>query len=627
VRLQIALWTVAWIGCQAGCQAPLGESSAEQATILSPLSHDFGTLQTGMTSGLYQVVVSPSAGNQSDTITAVTASCPDFVIGAPGLPALVYRTCEVVTCVNVICPVANALCQTTELQTYTFDTYFRPTVAGTVSCVVTVTTANAANSRTLTLTGTGQPPPIHVDVQPGSVAFGDVRRNTDSTQAVVTVRSTGGQTLTVSSVSLSAGFTTTGLMTGYQLAPNASQSYPILCHPTAIGALAGQLVVSSNDPAQPTVAVPLSCRGIDSNLDIAPSPAVLATTRVGEPIDTVIDLRNTGGAAMTLESVAITGTGITMTSAPPPNTVLAAVTGVARVGVHFEASAKGDASSTLVVSYDGGQSRTTEISARALATSMALTPDGDIDFGPICGGQSKMQEFTLIANEQGAFSLTSIADPGAPFTIAMPALPVTVLGAGAKQVKFQVTASPPGEGVANAAVVVKTDIPNATDHTLNLTVQGLPPGVTATPAAVDLGSNPVNTTTIGQEVHLSNCGTAPIMFTNPRIEGTDALDFAIVAQPSSATIAPTGLASWLIVLQAHSVGPKQASFAVDYDGGTASIELGGEGLGDLGPSDDGRGSYYACSTGHPAALWPLAIALVVVVRRRRARSSRSRSTR
>jgi MYXO-CTERM domain-containing protein len=73
---------------------------------------------------------------------------------------------------------------------------------------------------------------------------------------------------------------------------------------------------------------------------------------------------------------------------------------------------------------------------------------------------------------------------------------------------------------------------------------------------------------------------------------------------------------WLIVLQAHTVGPKQASFAVDYDGGTASIELDGEGLGDLGAGDGGRGSYYACSTGQPTALWPLAFVLGLVLRRR-----------
>jgi MYXO-CTERM domain-containing protein len=142
--------------------------------------------------------------------------------------------------------------------------------------------------------------------------------------------------------------------------------------------------------------------------------------------------------------------------------------------------------------------------------------------------------------------------------------------------------------------------------------------VTATPESLDLGSLQVNTTTLGQEARLSNCGTAPIAFSNARIEGPDALDFAIVQQPSSSTIAPAETASWLIVLQAHSVGPKQATFAVDHDGGTASVTLQGEGLGDL-IEGLGRGSYYACSTGNAGTLWPVTVALALIWRRRRRR--------
>lgn len=601
-----------------GCQATPDEATTEQAVIVLATGYDFGTLEVGTSSAVHQVVVAPAGGNQSDMVTAVTASCPDFRIEANGLPAQVYRVCEIITCTNQICPVVNAICQTTELQTYTFDTFFQPTVAGPVSCVVTVTTANAANSKSITLTGTGQAPPIRVDVQPPSIAFGDVRRGTNSTLAQVAVRSVGGQALSVSSVTVSGEFTMAGPSGGYQLPPNGVQSYELACHPDSVGPKSGSLVVMSNDPLQPQVTVPLSCKGVDSNLDIAPSPAVLRTTRVGEPIDTMIDLRNTGGAVMVLESVAIQSTGLTMTSVPPPAIMLAPVTGVASVGVHFAASTKGDVSGTLLATYDGGQTRSTQITARALATSMALTPDGDVNFGPVCAGESKTQQFTLIANEQGSFALNRISSPGAPFAILATGLPASVLGAGANQVTFQASASPVVEGVATAAVTLSTDIPGSPDHTLNLIVQGLPAGVTATPASIDLGSLPINTTTIGQDAHLSNCGTAPITFTNARIEGVDAADFAIVQQPGSATIAPAGTASWLIVLQAHSVGPKQASFAVDHDGGTAVVDLAGEGLGDI-PAGSGRGSYYACSSGQPSTLWPAALGLLLVLRRRRRR--------
>ena len=629
MRLDYVLLAVVLVGCQ----GPPGESSAEQASVvINPSSFDFGTVQVGSVSPAYTVTVAPGPLNQNDTVTAVTANCPDFEIRATGLPADVFRVCTIVTCLDPAgCPNPNILaddseptpgviCQTVDIQRYTFDTFFRPRVAGPVSCVVTVRETDnvndTVNNKAITLTGTGDPPPINADVSPASIAFGDVRRNTDSTQTQVRVTSTGASPLAVSSVTISAGFAIrAGLTIGYQLPPGASQSYSVVCHPAALGPMTGQLVVASNDPDQPSIAVALTCRGIDSSLDISPSPAALPATRVGEPIDATIALKNTGNVAMKLESVALTGDGITMLTSPPAGTTLP-TQGEADVGVHFEAAAAGDASATLVATYDGGQTRTTQITARALATSLALTPDGDVDFGPVCGGQTRSQDVTLIANDQGAFSLSSISDPGAPFGVAAPKLPVAVQGAGATQVHFQVTAAPTAAATAAADVVVHTDIPGGADHTLHLAVQGLPPGVTATPGAIDLGSNPINTTTIGQEVHLSNCGSAPIGFRNPRIEGGDALDFAIVQQPTAPMIAPAGHVSWLIVLQAHTVGVKQAKFAVDHDGGTASVDLQGEGLGDRAEST-GRGSYYACSAGGPAGLWPLGVALALVLGRRR----------
>ena len=635
MRLHYVLLAVAIIGCD----GPPEESSTEQATVvINPSSFDFGTVQVGSLSPVYTVTVAPGPLNQNDTVMAVTASCPDFDIRAMGLPADVFRVCNIVTCLdpngcpnpNIVAgdaePTPGVICQTIDIQRYTFDTFFRPRVAGQVSCVVSVRETDnnndTVNTKTITLTGTGDPPPINAEVSPASIAFGDVRRNTDSTATQLKVTSTGAAALSVSSVTVSAGFAIkTGPTGPYQLPPNASQAYAVACHPTTLGPLSGQLVVASNDPDQPSIAVALTCRGIDSSLDISPSPAALPATRVGEPIDATIALKNTGNVAMKLESVTLTGRGIAMLTSPPPGTMLV-TQGEADVGVRFDAAAEGDVSATLVATYDGGQTRTTQITARALATSLALTPDGDIDFGPVCGGQTRSQDFTLMANDQGAFSLASISDPGAPFGVVAPKLPVAVQGAGASQVHFQVTAAPSAPGMAAGDVVVHTDIPGGADHTLHLAVQGLPPGVTATPDAIDLGSNPVNTTTIGQEVHLSNCGSAPIGFRNARIEGGieggDALDFAIVQQPTAPMIAPAAHASWLIVLQAHTVGVKQAKFAVDFDGGTASVDLQGEGLGDHADSGGGR-SYYTCSAGGPAGLGPLGIALALLLSRRRRR--------
>jgi len=607
--------------CQQG--EPNVSSTSQDAVVMPVSSHDFGSLQVGQPSGAFTFTVNPAAGNNDDTINSITESCPDFSVNAPGLPADVYRVCDTCTCPagsNVICPV---VCCTTDFNSYSFDTTFTPTVAGTVSCTVTITLDGGATTKLVTLTGTGTPPPIHINVQPSSINFGDVRRNTDSTAVGLSVGNSGGSTMTVSSVAISAGFAiVSGPTTGYTVGPGSSQPYSLVCHPTATGTLTGSLTITSDDPTSPT-RIPVSCNGIDSNLTIAPSP-VTFQTRVGEPVQANVSLTNSGTASMQLESVSVSGADLTMTSGPATTSLGAGAS--TNITVSFAAASKESSSGTITVTYDGGQTRTSQLNATALATSMAVTPDGDIDFGPVCGGQMKAQSFTIIGNDQGSFKVQSITQPDAPFTLTAPMLPANVQGDGASMLSFSVSAAPVTAGHQVSTMMVATDIPGGTPHMINLSVDGLAAGVSPTPDTLDFGSSPIDTTTIGQDVDLSNCSATPITAMNARIEGPDAADFAIVQAPASAMIAPTASASWLVVLTAHTVGPKQANFVVDYDGGTATVALAGEGLGDVGSGSGGGGgekSYYSCAAGGSGATWPFAAALLVVIRRRGRRSRAS----
>lgn len=622
VRTSAVALSLLGLAVVAACQGGPSLSTTQQETVVvSPTSSDFGTVEVGQASAVRTFTVRPAIGNQYDVVTAITESCPDFTVDAPGLPAEVYRECS--TSGEPI-PVkgdtssAAAICEILiDYQEYSFSTRFTPTVAGAVSCVVTITTNNTTN-RTITLSGTGTLPPIRADVQPGSVAFGDVRRGTQSTAAGITVRNLGGQTMTVSSVSVSAGFAITAGPTGtYTLGPSGAQGYSVRCAPTAVGTLTGNFVVNSNDPARPQVAIPLSCRGIDSNLDITPSPTTLPTTRVGEPVEATIELVNTGTASMTLGTVALTSTDLEMLASPPGGTVLAPG-GRGAVRVRYAAAAAGSASGTLDITYDEGQTRSAQISARALPTSMALTPDGDVDLGPICVGQTKTQPFSLIANAEAAFQVSAIAEPMAPFALAAPTLPATVQGAGATTLAFDVTAAPTEPGYATSTMTITTDIPGAAPREVHLAATGLAAGVTPTPAELYLGSLAVETTGIGEKLELSNCTATPVAISNARIEGRDAADFAIVAQPEGGMLAANATAAWLVILSPRSVGPKEATFLVDHDGGTATVSLTGEGLGaDITGGGSGPASYYACSTGTPSALWPLALAFGLLALRRR----------
>lgn len=622
-RIALLLGAVAFAACQ-GAEPTL--SSTEQLAVLTTpaTSHTFPTTEVGSTSAATAISVRP-AGSPStasyDEVTSVTASCPDFIVSAGGLPAAVYRTVICDSCSGTICqPLAAPICYTDEYVTYSFSASFRPNVAASVSCVVTITT-NGTTQRTLTLFGTGSAPPIDIDVQPTSVAFGDVRRNTASTAATISVKNLGGSALGVSGVTISGPFAiTAGPTGGTTVQPGGSQPYTVTCNPTAVGGVSGSLTVTSNDPATPTITVPVSCNGIDSNLDITPSPSQIPTTRVGEPRVATITLRNSGAASMTIASVALTGTDMTMLTAPPAGTVLnGGATSMAQV--QFGATASGDATGMIVVTYDGGQVRSVPIAARALNTSMALTPDGAVDLGPVCIGQSKDQEFKVIANDQGPFAINQISTPAAPFIVGTPTLPATVQGAGATTVMFTVTATPTTTGPAASSMAITTDIPGGGPRQIDLQVEGLPAGVSGTPALLDFGSSPVEVTTLGANVQITNCATTPAMLMNARIEGPDASEFAIVLPPASSTVAASSTVSWLVVMATRTTGVKNATFIVDGPDGPVTVELTGEGLGELGPdptNPDGKPSYYACSAGGSAtSAWPLALAFALLLSRRR----------
>jgi hypothetical protein len=601
-----------------GCQATEPELSVteQHAVVLVPSTADFGSVQVGQTSAAVSLRISPAAGAQYDVINSVTASCPDFVLDTPGVPgAAVIREIECDTC--TLCTAAPR-CYTVYQQDYYWTAAFRPTVGQAVSCPVTFNFTSGP--KTVTLTGTGVLPPIDIDVQPTSLAFGDVRVNTPSSARTLTVRNLGGQTLTVNSISVPSPTYQLSGATSYTVPPTGSVSHSLTCTPSGVGAQNGTLVINSNDPATPTINVSLTCAGIDSNLDISPSPLTIPTTRVGEPLERAITLRNTGGASMVLSSVSLTGANLELINTPMQNLTLGPNQETS-VTVRFNAAASGDASGTLSATYDGGQARTSQISARALTTSIAVTPDGSVELGPVCIGQSKQQAFSVIANAEASFDVDAITTPAEPFTIATPALPATVQGAGANNVTFTVTATPTTTGRVSSTFDLTTDIPNGTPKTIELTVEGLTEGVSGTPELLDFGSAEPDTTSIGQPVHVSNCSTTPVTMSNPRIEGANASEFAIVANPPSTTIEPAGTASWLVISSLDSAGLKEAQFAVDYDGGTVTIALAAEGLGDGvldgGDLDGVRPSYYACSTGGPAGAAPITLAFLGLFLRRR----------
>src|SRR5690606_24209007 len=186
-------------------------------------------------------------------------------------------------------------------------------------------------------------------------------------------------------------------------------------------------------------------------------------------------------------------------------------------------------------------------------------------------------------------------------------------------------------GLQTSALEIVTDIPNASPRMIALTVDALVAGVSPSPPAIDFGAMPVNTTTFGKSVHLSNCTEATVTISDAYIEGPDASEFAIVATPETLAIPPAGVATYLAVLSTNTGGPTSADLVMEYgDGEVARVARSGEGLDNIfdpGDGDRPKSPYadrgmWLCSAAQPHAWWPFALAFVIVLGRRRRAISR-----
>jgi hypothetical protein len=609
----------------AACVNALDLSSSEQTSTVPLLDYNFGDVQVHTSSAPQTFTIRPASGAQVDKVNSITASCPDFMVTAPGLPADVTNVCT-----------GGSGCPTYTATTYSFTATFTPTVAAQVSCVVTVTIDTVPT--TFTLTGRGKEPTIRASVSPASALdIGEVRVGDTSSEASVLVTNfgSGPQPMTVSSVAFDAAGAAAGLAIAsgtpsshVVAAAGGTDAYGITCTPTASGPISGTLTIATDDPAAPTTAITVTCTGITSNLVFGPkSPALLGgtqaqgATRVGEPIDLTITLSNSGVAAMTIHSVAITGTQLTLGTVPAAESSLASG-GTTNVGVHFAASAPVAQGTlgTVTVNYDNGLVRSINVLGAALATTMAISPDGAVDLGPVCVGNTASKSFFVLKNSPGTFLVTAINQPAAPFQLAG-TLPTAggPIAVDTNALTFTASVTPTAALTLHSSFAVTTDIPGATPHEISLAAIGLPAGISATPMMMDLGTISVGATSIGQTLTVTNCGTAPLNLLETQLLGTNKADFAIVSAPTSATIATGGSASYVIVTKPTTTGALTATLQIRHDQGMLTIPLAGTGTGMV---VDNRvpetSTYYSCTVGRggPLSASMVVLALALVLRRR-----------
>ncbi|MGA7872045.1 MAG: choice-of-anchor D domain-containing protein [Candidatus Binatus sp.] len=232
--------------------AETGVGSADIATSLTTgLSNNFSFTFPAYSAN---VIAFGAGGAPSPTPTATSTATPTATATATGTPTATSTATSTAT--GTATPTATATNTATATRTATAT----PTATATATITATAT-GTATPTATRTATPTATPTPVAVGaVKPTSLSFGKSAIGTTSAAKTVTLTNSGAGSLSVSSISATAGFIQTNTCSSPLLA-GKSCSISVKFAPTVIGTISGSLTINDNAANTPQV-VSLSGKGI-----------------------------------------------------------------------------------------------------------------------------------------------------------------------------------------------------------------------------------------------------------------------------------------------------------------------------------------------------------------------------
>ncbi len=299
--------------------------------------------------------------------------------------------------------------------------------AGATSADFTATaspvTAPQAANLTASVGGVAETFAVQLDAALGilgistsSVAFGNVPVNSPASQSVV-LSSTGTVPVTVSAASLSGtGFSISGASLPMTLAPGQTITISVQFDPTASGAAAGQLSLTSNSSSGSSMLVGLSGTGV---------PVLSGVTCVNSTI--------TGSVAdsctVTLNAAALSGGfAVGLASSNPLVNVPASVTvaaGASSANFIANASPVTSPQSATLTASAGGVAQATTLLLGSSTSTLNLSASS-IDFGDVAVSNAETQTLILTSAGNAAVTIDSSSLSGTGFTASGANFPLTL---------------------------------------------------------------------------------------------------------------------------------------------------------------------------------------------------------
>ena len=355
------------------------------------------------------VVVGSDATSGTSTIPASGAGgtwMATRIIGVSG--TLVFGAVTTGTTATATLTITNAGNSILTVRGITYPAGFKGTFSGPIAAgsaanitvtftsralisyggIVMVTSDATSGTSTIAATGSGTVTPTRIIGLSGNLAFGSVSVGTAST-AILTITNAGKSTLTVSSISCSAGFTSA--FSG-PIAAGGAQGVKVTFMPAALSNYSGAVTVSS-DATSGTSTIAVSGTGTAAVTRIIGLSGNLAFGAVttGTTVTATLTITNAGNSTLTINSITY------------PAGFTGALSGTIAAGsvqsltVTFAPTALSNYNGTVAVSSDA----TCGFSTIAVSGAGATTAPIFVQANPVIGGTvSGSGTYTVGVNAQ-----------------------------------------------------------------------------------------------------------------------------------------------------------------------------------------------------------------------------------
>jgi predicted extracellular nuclease len=352
------------------------------------------------------------------------------------------------------------------------------------------------------------PVPV-VTLSSTAVGFGAVAVGSTATQTVKLTNS-GTGALTFSSITATGtGYAQTNdCSTG--LAAGSFCTITATFTPGSSAALTGSVAIVSNAASSPD-AIGLSGTGVAPIVTLSGTAVTFGPQLVGIPATKTVTLTNSGTAALSVTSIAVTGAGYAQTNNCGSSV---AVNGSCVITVTFTpGSSVALTGSVSIASNAASSPNAISLSGTGVAPIVTLSAPA-VAFGSQLVGTPSTKTVTLTNSGTAALSVTSIAASGAGYAQTNTCgTSVAVNGSCVITVTFT-----PGSSAALTGSVSIVSSAASSPDAIGLTGTGVAPIVTLSPTTLAFGSQLVGTSAT-KTVTLTNSGTTVLTITSVAASG------------------------------------------------------------------------------------------------------------